>query len=127
MEPCILFSTKPNTCSTLTRVLDFSLLLAICSSVKGLFSFLNYFVDDFFLFVNRFLIFSCISAVSIKRLSLVFTCQQLFHSLRVMYRCISNNKFFYEFCFGVGFYMIFISIEGRVVFLSPSGINILLR
>ncbi len=32
----MLFSTNPNKCSTRARVLDFSLLLAFCSSVKGL-------------------------------------------------------------------------------------------
>ena len=48
-----------------------------------------YFVNK----INRFLFFSCIGAISIKWLSLVFLCQQLFHSLRIMYRSISNCVF----------------------------------
>jgi hypothetical protein len=44
----------------------------------------------------------------------------------IMYRSISNYIFLNQFCFGVGFHMIFIPIEGCVVFLCPPGINIFL-
>ena len=47
----MLFSTNPNKCSTLALVLDFSLLLAFCSSVKGLlrypFSFILFMTFSF--------------------------------------------------------------------------------